>query len=86
MTARPPITFRPNTHFAAETTVLERLGLVAFWTGRAIAWMLWAVAAYLWWDSEPGFRDAWVGPTIIAVVGLFSWLAGRGLLFILAAR
>lgn len=82
----PRLTFQPNTNFASPTTVLQRLGLVAFWSGRAIAWMLWGGALYLRVTTDFEYEENWVFPIILFVCGILAWLAGRAVLFILAAR
>ncbi len=65
--------------------MLGRLGNVLYWFGAGLGAILLVVAAFILTTDTPD-QDRYSLAGMAAVTGVVSWLIGRALLYILAAR
>ncbi len=65
--------------------MISRLGIVLYWCGLAIASLCEVAAIVMLVISMTNHSasEAWLGAVFFAVVGGFSWLAGRAAKYIL---
>ena len=75
--------FKPDTVFVAGSSVLQRLGLLLWWSGNATA-ALFTVGAVIALFVQD--RDAVALSGLLVGVGALIWLVGRAALFLFASR
>jgi hypothetical protein len=66
--------------------MIAHLGIVLYWCGLAIAFLceIAAIIVLMVIAIDPPASDAWLALVFFAVVGVFSWLAGRAAKHVLA--
>lgn len=73
--------FKPDTTFADSSTMLQRFGLICWWTANGFAVGSLIIGVGNAFDSE------WYYTLAIAIgFGAFFWLSGRAALFLFASR
>jgi hypothetical protein len=75
--------FKPDTSFPSGSTVTQRLGLMCYWGGNAVAALTAAATLALVMIER---RDMTFWLVAGAVVASGAWIAGRAALFLLADR
>ncbi len=70
----------PDTKFPDGSTVVQRIGLVCWWLGVSFSSIFVLIGLLLaLYDLDPS-------KLVLVAFGIFLWLCGRGLFFIMASR